>query len=117
MGIRPLDSPQTPVIENTPFITTVTANPNLRPVLNSNNNSFQIANHNLGGGGIGSANATVVTASAFLNSSAPLTGNDLQQLTRMNGGLNNGSTSSSSGAGGVVHYPVGESKSRKQFLI
>ncbi|XP_059220631.1 serine-rich adhesin for platelets isoform X3 [Stomoxys calcitrans] len=110
VGIRPLDSPQTPVIEGAPFIGATAAN--LRPGNINNNNSFHIANHNIDAG-----NATVVTASAFLNSSAPLTGNDLQQLTRMNnGGLNNGTTSTSSGGGGagvggVIHYPVAPERS------
>lgn len=124
MGIRPLDSPQTPVIESTPFIAAAAAaaNANLRPVLNSSSGSNSIHNknsfHNVDAG-----NAAVVTASAFLNSSAPLTGNDLQQFTRMNGGLNNGTTSSSSGVGGsgvgggLIHYPVGESKRKKKTYL
>ncbi|XP_075150142.1 uncharacterized protein LOC142224253 isoform X4 [Haematobia irritans] len=115
VGIRPLDSPQTPVIEGAPFIGAA----NLRPGLNStftnnnNNHSFHIANHNINAG-----NTVGVTASAFLNSSAPLTGNDLQQLTRMNnGGFNNGTTTTSSssggggGVGGIIHYPVAPERS------
>ncbi|XP_046801186.1 uncharacterized protein LOC124418458 isoform X2 [Lucilia cuprina] len=95
VGTRPLDSPQTPIIENTPLITAAqaaasTLNSSFRPPLlnnnnnnniNNNNNNLQYANHNID----------------FSTS----TGNDLQQLTRMNGGLNNGTSSSSSAAGGV----------------
>ncbi|XP_061395346.1 uncharacterized protein LOC133330965, partial [Musca vetustissima] len=111
VGIRPLDSPQTPVIESTPFIAAAAAAAaaaNNRSILqssNNNNNSFHFANHQFATttDASGSA-AAIVTASAFLNSSAPLTGNDLQQLTRMNGGLNNGTTTTtqttSSGGGG-----------------
>ncbi|XP_073823439.1 uncharacterized protein isoform X3 [Musca autumnalis] len=128
VGIRPLDSPQTPVIESTPFIAAAAAaSNNLRPVLqnnnsSNNNNSFHIANHQQF-----ADNAAILTASAFLNSSAPLTGNDLQQLTRMNGGLNNGTTTTTSSSsvggigsgGGLQHYhPVGGAtvNEHKQYM-
>lgn len=106
MGTRPLDSPQTPIIENTPLIAAAHAaslgsatlsSSSFRPLLNNNNNNLQLANHNIDGS---------INLSTF-------TGNDIQ-LTRMNGGLNNGGTSSSSGG---VNLGVGESKRKTLFHL
>lgn len=108
VGTRPLDSPQTPIIENTPLITAAQAaasstsllTNNNNNQLNNNNNNLQYPNnhhhyqyhqHNLDGS---------------LNLSTFTGGNDLQ-LSRMNGGLNNGTSSSSAGG---VNLGVGESK-------
>lgn len=110
MGTRPLDSPQTPIIENTPLITAAQAaassstllTNNNNNNLNNNNNNLQYLNHHY----------PYHNPDGSLNLSTFTGGNDLQ-LSRMNGGLNNG-TSSSSTAGGV-NLGVGESKRKSLY--
>lgn len=114
MGTRPLDSPQTPIIENTPLITAaqaaaVASSSSLRPsLLNNNNNNINNNNNNLQ-----YANHNIVDGTTTLNLSTLTTGNDIQ-LTRMNGGLNNGTSSSSAGG---VNLGVGESKRKPLFHL
>lgn len=109
MGTRPLDSPQTPIIENTPLITAVEAaalassstlrsSSLLNNNINNNNNNLQYPNHH--------------NIDGSLNLST-LTGNEIQ-LTRMNGGLNNGTSSSSAGG---VNLEVGELKRKILFHL
>lgn len=114
MGTRPLDSPQTPIIENTPLITAAEAaalasssSSTLRSSslfnnnnnnINNNNNNLQYPNHH--------------NIDGSLNLST-LTGNEIQ-LTRMNGGLNSGTSSSSAGG---VNLGVGESKRKILFHL
>ncbi|KAI9578949.1 hypothetical protein GQX74_005832 [Glossina fuscipes] len=128
VGTRPLDSPQTPIIENTTFTTAVaaaaaaslltTANIATATATNNNNNNFHTANHN--------------QYSLNIRQDLPinLLGNEAV-LTRMNNGgaLNNGTTtyssvSSASGANlipnigtGYTSLPAGESKRKKIYLI
>ncbi|XP_065356440.1 serine-rich adhesin for platelets [Calliphora vicina] len=114
VGTRPLDSPQTPIIENTPLISAaqaaaVTSSSSLRPsLLNNNNNNINNNNNNLQ-----YANHNIVDGTTTLNLSSLTTGNDIQ-LTRMNGGLNNGTSSSSAGG---VNLGVGESKRKPLFHL
>ena len=132
-----MDSPQTPIIENTPLIAAVQGvgsagteagaggigvigsiptlttfrppsllNNHNNNTINNNNNNLQYINHNLldaNGGRNLNFSTTTFTA-----------GNDLQ-LNRMNGGLNNGTSSSS--AGGGVNLGVGESKRKTIFQL
>ncbi|XP_037894021.1 uncharacterized protein LOC119640220 isoform X3 [Glossina fuscipes] len=111
VGTRPLDSPQTPIIENTTFTTAVaaaaaaslltTANIATATATNNNNNNFHTANHN--------------QYSLNIRQDLPinLLGNEAV-LTRMNNGgaLNNGTTtyssvSSASGANLIPNIGTG----------
>lgn len=128
VGTRPLDSPQTPIIENTTFTTAVaaaaaaslltTTNIATATATNNNNNNFHTANHNQ------------YNLNTRQDLPVNLLGNEAV-LTRMNNGgaLNNGTTtyssvSSASGTNlihnigtGYTSLPAGESKRKKMYLI
>lgn len=124
VGARPLDSPQTPIIENTPLIAAVqaaaataaatssssTSSVGLRAPLFNNNNITTNNNNNNNLQYINNHHQNIDGRS--LNLSA-LTGNEIQ-LGRMNGGLNNGTSSSSAGG---VNLGVGESKRKTLFKL
>lgn len=129
MGTRPLDSPQTPIIENTTFTTAVAAAAaasllsttniaSAATTTNNNNNNFHTANHNQ------------YNLNTRQNLPINLFG-DEAVLTRMNNGgaLNNGTTTYSSVASasgtnlipnistGYTGLAAGESKRKKMYLI